>query len=278
MRQTWKPGNMLYPLPVVMVTTKDENKTNVLAVAWCGNACTNPPMVYISLRKSRRSYENIQRLDEFVINLVNEDLAYACDYSGVKSGKDVDKFKELNLHEIDIEGVSVKGIKESPVCLGCKVFKMIELGSHVMIIANVLSVNVDDTYLDEVVDIYLPALAPSMPRRIADWLDSIRKDYKVVVYGVGQRTEWFAHLFRAHLGNRLVGFVDGDKKKQGTMFMGYPIMAPEELKELNPISIAVMPVWGRYEIAETLHREDVLIDDIYFSPFAGFTDDVNQYS
>ena len=149
MRQTWKPGNMLYPLPVVMVTTKDENKTNVLAVAWCGNVCTNPPMVYISLRKSRRSYENIQRLDEFVINLVNEDLAYACDYSGVKSGKDVDKFKELNLHEIDIEGVSVKGIKESPVCLGCKVFKMIELGSHVMIIANVLSVNVDDTYLDD---------------------------------------------------------------------------------------------------------------------------------
>ncbi len=91
----------------------------------------------------------------------------------------------------------------------------------------------DDAYLDEVVDLYLAALAPSMPRRFANWLDTIRKDYKVVVYGVGQRTTQFAHLLSAHLGDRLIGFADGDKEKQGTTFMGYPVMAPEELKSLN---------------------------------------------
>ncbi|HKM20706.1 MAG TPA: flavin reductase family protein, partial [Lachnospiraceae bacterium] len=94
----WKPGNMLYPLPVVMVSAADENgKTNIITIAWTGTLCTNPPMVYISVRPERYSYEIIKRTGEFVINLTTEELAYATDYCGVKSGRDVDKFKEMKL-------------------------------------------------------------------------------------------------------------------------------------------------------------------------------------
>ena len=94
----WKPGNMLYPLPVVMVSVADEEgKDNIITVAWAGTVCTNPPMVSISVRPERYSYYMIKETGEFVINLTTEKLAYATDYCGVKSGRDVDKFKEAHL-------------------------------------------------------------------------------------------------------------------------------------------------------------------------------------
>lgn len=89
----WKPGNMLYPLPVVMVSVADEEgRDNIITVAWAGTVCTNPPMVSISVRPERYSYRMIEETKEFVINLTTEKLAYATDYCGVKSGRDVDKF------------------------------------------------------------------------------------------------------------------------------------------------------------------------------------------
>ena len=102
MKDYWKGGNMLNPLPAVMVSTKDNNgKNNIATVAWCGNACTNPPILYISLRPERLTYKNIIETNEFVVNLVNKELTFACDYCGVKSGKDHDKFKEFNLTPIE---------------------------------------------------------------------------------------------------------------------------------------------------------------------------------
>ncbi len=148
-RLTWKAGNMLNPLPVVMVTSEYENKTNVFTVAWCGNICTNPAMVSISVRKSRYSYELIKKSGEFVINLVTEDLVKACDYAGVRSGRDHDKIKELNLHLNRIEDYKTPGLLESPVNLVCKLEQIIELGSHDLFIAKVMAVNVDDSLLDE---------------------------------------------------------------------------------------------------------------------------------
>lgn len=148
-RLTWKAGNMLNPLPVVMVTSEYDNKTNVFTVAWCGNICTNPAMVSISVRKSRYSYDLIKKSGEFVINLVTESLVKACDYAGVKSGRDHDKIKELGLHLNRIEDFNTPGILESPVNLVCKLEQIIELGSHDLFIAKVLAVNVDDTLLDE---------------------------------------------------------------------------------------------------------------------------------
>lgn len=149
-RQSWKPGNMLYPVPAVMVTSKRENeKTNIITVAWAGTVCSSPAMVSISVRPERYSYNIIRETGEFVINLVTRDLVFATDYCGVKSGRDVDKFKEMNLTECASKVVKVPGIEESPVNIECKVTQIIPLGTHDMFLAEVVSVNVNDKLLDE---------------------------------------------------------------------------------------------------------------------------------
>ncbi len=149
-RDVWKPGNMLYPLPAVMVSSKREgDKANIFTASWSGTICSDPAMVYVSIRPERYSYDIIKETGEFVINLVSEELVRAADYCGVRSGRDVDKFKELYLHELESEKISAPGIAESPVCIECKVKDIIELGSHDMFIANVVAVTVDKKYMDE---------------------------------------------------------------------------------------------------------------------------------
>ena len=149
-KQTWKAGNMLYPLPAVMVSVSDKDgKNNIITVAWAGTICTNPPMVSISVRPERYSYHMIDETGEFVINLTNEDLAKASDYCGVRSGRDVDKFTEMHLTPDEAPYVKAPLIKESPVNIECRVVKKEELGSHHMFLAEVLAVHVDDAYMDE---------------------------------------------------------------------------------------------------------------------------------
>ena len=146
---TWKPGTFLYPIPAVMVSCGTIEKSNIITVAWTGIINTNPAMVYISIRPTRYSYDIIKQTKEFVINLTNEKLAYATDWCGVKSGKDVDKFKEMNLHKEKANFVKCPMIKESPVSVECKVKEIRELGSHTMFIAEVLAINSDEKYIDE---------------------------------------------------------------------------------------------------------------------------------
>ncbi len=147
---SWKPGNMLYPLPVVMVSCGEKGaKPNIVTVAWAGTICSDPVMVSISVRKERYSHPIISKTGEFVINLVTEELTYATDYCGVKSGRDIDKFAELNLTPVQIDGVDAPAIAESPLNLACKVKEVKELGSHDMFIAEVVGVTVDDKYMDE---------------------------------------------------------------------------------------------------------------------------------
>ena len=149
-KQIWKPGNMLYPLPAVMVSVADkEGNPNIITVAWAGTVCTNPPMVSISVRPERYSYHMIDETGEFVINLTTEKLAYATDYCGVRSGKDVDKFKELHLTPEKAEYVSAPLIAESPVNIECKVVKKETPGSHHIFLAEVKAVHVDDAYMDQ---------------------------------------------------------------------------------------------------------------------------------
>ena len=113
---SFKPGNMLYPLPVVMVSVADQaGHTNIITVAWAGTVCTNPPMVSISVRPSRYSYHMIEETGEFVINLTTRALAYAADYCGVKSGRDVDKWKETGLTPEKSDIVKAPCIAQSPV-------------------------------------------------------------------------------------------------------------------------------------------------------------------
>ncbi len=150
-KQTWKPGNMVYPLPAVMVSAGDQDgNTNIITIAWTGTICTNPAMLYISVRPERYSYQMIRESGEFVVNLTTEALAYATDYCGVKSGKDVDKWKEAKLTRGKANELRyAPTIEECPVNIECKVEEVKELGSHHMFIARVVSVQVDDSYLDE---------------------------------------------------------------------------------------------------------------------------------
>lgn len=150
MKETWKPGNMLYPLPAVMVSVTDgQGNENIITVAWTGTICTNPPMVYISVRPSRYSYEMLKKTGEFVINLTTEELAFATDYCGVRSGRDVDKFKEAHLTKEPAQFVKAPMIKESPVSIECRVTEVKELGSHHMFLAEVLAVHVQQEYIDK---------------------------------------------------------------------------------------------------------------------------------
>lgn len=149
-KQTWKAGNMLYPLPAVLVSVADlTGHSNLFTVAWTGTVCSEPPMVSISVRPERYSYHMIEETGEFVINLTTRKLAYAVDYCGVKSGRDVDKWKELNLTRVSGEHVGAPMVEQSPVNLECRVVRREELGSHHMFLAQVLAVHVDERYLDK---------------------------------------------------------------------------------------------------------------------------------
>lgn len=148
-KQKWKAGNMVYPLPAVMVSCGDQDNPNIVTVAWTGTICTNPPMTYISLRPSRYSYELIKEKGYFVINLTTRALVKATDFCGVRSGRDVDKFKEMKLTAHYNNSVGVPMIEESPVNIVCKLKEIKPLGSHDLFIADVLEVYVEDEYMDE---------------------------------------------------------------------------------------------------------------------------------
>ena len=149
-KQIWKPGNMLNPVPAVMVSVADrEGRPNIITVAWAGTVCTNPPMVSISVRPSRYSYDIIRETGEFVVNLTTEKLTRACDYCGVVSGRDVDKFAKTGLTPMAVEGVRAPAIAESPVNIACRVKESRALGSHTMFIAEVVGVTADDAFMDE---------------------------------------------------------------------------------------------------------------------------------
>jgi len=146
----WKPGNMLYPLPAVMVScgTKPE-EYNIITVSWAGTINTDPPMVSISIRKERHSFNLIKENGEFVINLTTKSLAYAADWCGVKSGKQFDKFKEMNLTPVKASKIKTPLIAESPVNIECEVTQVIELGTHHLFLAKVVAVDVEEKYLDK---------------------------------------------------------------------------------------------------------------------------------
>ena len=148
-RIIWKPGTFIYPLPAVMVSCGDMENSNIMTVAWTGIINTNPAMCYISVRPERYSYKLIKESGEFVINLTNQKLAYATDWCGVRTGAKFDKFKEMNLSKEKAKNVKCPIIKESPVAIECKVKEIKEIGSHHMFIAEILSIDADDKYIDE---------------------------------------------------------------------------------------------------------------------------------
>lgn len=168
-KQNWKAGNMLYPVPAVMVSCKakndkisgnnknngntgkkyKKNRPNIITLAWAGTVCSDPVMLSVSVRPERYSHDIIEKSGEFVVNLVTEDLTRACDWCGVRSGKDYDKFKEMKLTEYVSDFMETPAIAESPVNIYCKVKEILRLGSHDMFLAEVVGVTVDEAYMDE---------------------------------------------------------------------------------------------------------------------------------
>lgn len=149
MKEDWKPGTMIYPLPAVLVSCgSTEEDYNILTVAWTGTICSNPPMCYISVRPERHSYDIIKKNMEFVINLTTEEMAFATDWCGVRSGKDYNKFEEMHLTPGKAKTVSAPIIEESPLCIECRVKEIVSLGSHDMFIADVLNVKADKKYMN----------------------------------------------------------------------------------------------------------------------------------
>lgn len=149
MKQDWKPGTMIYPLPAVMISCgSTPEEYNIFTVSWVGTICSDPPMCSISVRPGRHSYGIIKRNMEFVINLTTEELAQATDWCGVRSGRDYDKFAEMGLTPGKASIVNVPVIEESPLCIECRVKEIISLGSHDMFISDVVNVQADDKYFD----------------------------------------------------------------------------------------------------------------------------------
>lgn len=149
-KQIWKPGTMLYPVPAVMVSCGNiDNEKNILTIAWTGTINSDPAMTYISVRPSRHSYNIIKNSGEFIINVTTEELAFATDFCGVRSGKDIDKFAQMNLTPEKASFVKCPAIKESPINIECKVKDIIPLGTHDMFISEIVSVMADEKYIDE---------------------------------------------------------------------------------------------------------------------------------
>ena len=148
-RQNWKASNMLYPVPAVLVGCRDEEgRDNLMTAAWAGTICSDPVMVSVSIRKERFSHDIIENTGEFTISLTTTGLARATDFCGVRSGRDIDKFKEMKLTKLESAVIGAPGVAESPVVMECRVEQIVRLGSHDMFIAKVVNVSVDERFLD----------------------------------------------------------------------------------------------------------------------------------
>ncbi|MFV0313319.1 MAG: flavin reductase family protein [Dysgonomonas sp.] len=149
MKQDWKPGTLIYPLPAAMISCgSNRAEYNIITLSWLGTICTNPPMCYISIRPERHSYNIIKQNMEFVINITTEELAYATDWCGVRSGKDFSKFEEMKLTVGKASVIQAPIIEESPLNIECRVKEILSLGSHDMFIADVVNVKADEKYID----------------------------------------------------------------------------------------------------------------------------------
>lgn len=144
----WKGGALTAPVPPCMVTCGTMEKANVLTVAWTGILNTVPPKTYISVRPGRYSYPIIRESGEFAVNLTTAELIRAADFCGVHTGKKMDKFEKCRLHKEKASVISCPILAESPLCLECKVTDILELGTHHMILADILAVDVDEALID----------------------------------------------------------------------------------------------------------------------------------
>ena len=179
-KKSLNPGTLLCPVPAVMVSCGSGEEKNIITIGWTGIVNTNPPMTYVSVRKSRHSHHLIEESGEFVINVTTEALAFATDYCGVKSGRDVDKFKDTGLTCVASPELSIPMIAEAPVHLECKVREVLELGSHDLFIADIAGVQVAEALMDR---------KGAVDMRKADLVAYNHGEY----YGLGKILDFFGY-------------------------------------------------------------------------------------
>ncbi len=148
-RQNFKAGTLLAPLPPVMVTVSSGGEDNIITIGWCGILSTDPPRTYVSVRPTRHSYKMLEESREFVINLTSEELALACDYSGIYTGAKVDKFEKCALAKIPSKCVAAPTIKDAPIALECRVFDIIKSGTHDIFMADIVNVSCRADIIDQ---------------------------------------------------------------------------------------------------------------------------------
>lgn len=146
---TWRAGTLLAPLPPALISSGTLKNPNVMTAAWTGIIASDPVITYVSIRPSRYSHEIISKTKEFVINVPNLPLLKATDFCGVKSGRDINKFKACNLSPEKCDFIAAPQIKEAPISLECKVLSVQNFGTHDMFLAEVMAVHVDDQYLSK---------------------------------------------------------------------------------------------------------------------------------
>ena len=151
---TLKPGTLLSPVPAALIGSGAEEASglvqNLMTAAWAGTVCSDPPMVSVSLRPSRYTYELVEKSGEFTVNLTDRGLLKAADYCGVRSGREEDKFARCGLTKVRAEGLNLApAVAESPVYLACKVQNRLALGSHVMYIGEIVSMGIREDLMDK---------------------------------------------------------------------------------------------------------------------------------
>lgn len=156
------PREGLFPVPVVLVSSIDKATcaANIITIAWCGVVCSNPPMLSISIRPSRHSHLLIKNTGDFVVNIPDVAMLKEVDLCGVRSGKNVDKFKLCSFTPITSDKVLSPAIKECPVNIECKVKDIISLGAHDMFIGEILGLRADSSILTSAKNIDYSKISP----------------------------------------------------------------------------------------------------------------------
>jgi len=133
-------SELLFPRLVVLITTVNkEGKPNVMTASFIMPVSFEPKYVAVSISPERYSFQNLQEVKEFSINVLKAEQRQIALICGSKSGKDVDKFKLANLTVEKAEKIKAPLIKECPISLECKVEEMIEVGDHFLVIGKVVN-------------------------------------------------------------------------------------------------------------------------------------------
>ena len=157
MRKNFGAKTWLYPMPVLIIGTYDENQVpNAMNAAWGGIYDTNQVMV--CLADDHKTTENIKKTGAFTVSFATAKTVASCDFVGIVSANDVpDKFEKAGFHATKSEYVNAPMIEELPMTVECKLIKFNEDG---ICIGEIVNVSADEGILDETGKVDVKKLDP----------------------------------------------------------------------------------------------------------------------